>query len=112
MPPISFVDLLTGLGSGFASGDYEAERARTRHATSIRDLAAQGLARRTALSENAATTGNVHSGANLKAQTELGSTLDSYRAQADQGLQDRLADIARRKLNSEASYNISSLMPR
>ncbi len=109
---VNIGELLSGLGQDHAAWDQQANRARTQTTDRLRTLAAEGLRRKTDINTNAATQGNLHSGAVLGAHTDLGKTMDSYRAQEDQGLNDRLADIARKKLTSETQFNIQSLLPR
>jgi hypothetical protein len=108
---IAIGDLLNSLGSGFTDLDARANRARTGHAQQMKDLARMGLTRQRELSDSFANAGNVHSGANLQAQTDLNSTLDSYRASANQQLEDILADVGRKKLQSSTAFQISSLLP-
>lgn len=109
---INIGELLNGLGQDTAAWDAQANRARTDSTDRLRQLAAMGLQRKEGLNDNFATQGTVHSGAALKAHTQLGQEMDSYRAQENQGLNDKLADIARKKLTAETQFNIQSLLPR
>lgn len=104
--------LLDSLGQNAAGYDYEANRARTAHANRLKQLAALGLDRRQQLSDSLAGQGMVHSSVNLKAQSDIGRTLDEQRASASQNLADRLADIARKKISEENKFNIQSMLPR
>jgi hypothetical protein len=54
----------------------------------------------------------IQSGVNLSAQADLGSMLDEQRASAGQSLNDRLANIARSRINDEYGFKINSLIPR
>jgi len=107
-----FATLLDTLGSKSAWYDYEANRARTGHANRLRDIAALGLRSRASLADSMASSGMIHSGVNLGQQTQLGSALDEQRAQAGQSLNDRLANIARQRINDEMGFKINSLLPR
>lgn len=104
--------LLKSLGQQGAELDYDANRARTRHANTLRELAALGLDRRKQLGDSLANQGLVHSSINLEGQSNLGRALDQQRAESEQSLSDRLSDIARRRISNEHAFNIQSLLPR
>ena len=104
--------LLQSLGQQGASLDYDANRARTRHANKLRELAALGIDRRKQLGDSLSNQGLVHSSVNLEAQANLGRALDEQRADSEQALSDRLSDIARRRITNEHAFNIQSLLPR
>lgn len=104
--------LLDTLGQNAAGYDYEANRARTNYANRLRDIATMGLRQRRGLADSLASQGMIHSGVNLRAQNELLMAENQARAQEDQSLTDRLADIARKKIQAETAFNITSMLPR
>jgi hypothetical protein len=104
--------LLDAFGQTLAGYDAEANRARTSHGNRLREIVGMGLQRKRSLADNFASTGNIHSGANLRAQGQLAQQTDQMSAEANQSLADRLANIARQKIQSETGFNINSLMPR
>lgn len=104
--------LLDTLGQNLAGYDYQENRARTDNANRMQQIAALGLQRRRSLADSLASSGMIQSGVNLSAQTDLGSMLDEQRAAAGQSLNDRLANIARSRINDEYGFKINSLIPR
>lgn len=104
------VNELGNLSELLAQYDYEANRARTGHQTRLKDLASLMTNQRRGLSESLASQGMIHSGVNASRQQEIGSNIDRLRADANQQLNDRLANIGRRKVTTENQYNISRLM--
>jgi hypothetical protein len=104
--------LLDTLGQNFAGYDYQANRLRNDHANRLREIAGMGLRTRKGLADSLASNGMIHSGVNLEAQNDLMMQEDQQRANASQQLNDRLADIARKKIQSETQFNITSMLPR
>lgn len=109
---LGLTSLLDALGSDLAGYDYAENRARTNNAASLRAIAASGLKRRQSLADTMASNGMIHSGVNLTAQADLGSMLDEQRNTVNQSLNDRLANIARSRINDEYGFKINSLLPR
>ena len=104
------VNELSQLGQVLAQFDYEENRARTGHQTRLKDLTSLMTQQRRGLSESLASQGMIHSGVNSTRQQQIGSNIDRMRADANQQLNDRLADIGRRRVTTENQYNISRLM--
>lgn len=108
-------EITQGLGSLadiLAGYDFQANRARTQHAGRLRELSSLGLNRRRSLNQSFADRGTIHSGANLRSQSDLGSMLDNAAASYNQALADRLADIGRKRLQAEVGFNVGSMIPR
>lgn len=104
--------LLDTLGQNVAGYDYQANRLRTDTTNRLRDIAAMGLRTRRGLADSLASNGMIHSGVNLRAQNDLLMQEDQQRADLNQSLNDKLADIARKKIQAETSFNITSMLPR
>jgi len=104
--------LLDNLGQGAAMYDYEANRARTSSADKLRQIAAMGLRQRKSLSDSLASSGMIHSGVNFDLQSDVNAQQDEQTARTNQALSDRLANIARQKIQDELGFSINSLLPR
>ena len=70
-----------------------------------RDLSRNRMEGRAKIADNAASRGLSHSGLHLKQQTDLEKAYERSGADADAQQKANLANIARQRINSEASYN-------
>lgn len=104
--------LLDALGQGTAQGDYQANRVRVDHAQKLRQIAALGLQQRRSLSDSLASSGMVHSGVNFDLQNQINTSQDEAQAKANQMTTDRLANIARQRIQENLGFSINSLLPR
>lgn len=102
---------MDSLGPSIAGADYEINRARTQHANTLRQLAAQRLAASRGISEQLASQGTLHSSVSNKAQIDLNKQLNEQMASADQGFADKLNSLARKRIQSEVQFNVNSLLP-
>lgn len=109
---IEIGNLMQQLGSQLADSNFAAARTRTDQADRLRQLVGAGLRRRESIRDSLASQGLTHSGINNKIQTRLRQDLDDQRARLNQQYQDRLANIARERIQSEAQFNINSVIPR
>jgi len=104
--------LLDALGQGTVQADYQANRIRTDHAQKLRQIAALGLQQRRSLSDALASSGMVHSGVNFDLQNQINAGQDTAQASENQMTTDRLANIARQKIQENFGFSINSLLPR
>lgn len=104
--------LLDTLGQSAAGLDHEANRTRVDTANRLRQIAAMGLQQRKSLSDALASSGMVHSGVNFDLQSRINAGQDAQQASVQQAATDRLANIARQKIQDELGFSINSLLPR
>jgi hypothetical protein len=104
--------LLDALGQGAVGADYQANRVRTDHAGRLKQIAAQGLAQKRSLSDALASSGMIHSGVNFDLQNQVTGAQDAQVAGENQQFNDRLANIARQRIQDELGFSINSLLPR
>lgn len=105
----SLLDAVSGNAADYA---YKENRVRVDQAERLRQIAAQGLRQRRSLSDALASTGMIHSGVNFEQQSDINSQQDAATAFANQQSTDRLANIARQRIQEELGFSINSLLPK
>lgn len=104
--------LLDAYNQGLSDIAAQENRVRTDHASRLRQIAAQGLQQRRSLADHLASSGMIHSGVNSQLQSEINTAQDSAQAQENQMTNDRLANLARQRIQDGLGFSINSLLPR
>ena len=111
MDPTATSNILLQLARQQGNIDHEVNRARADHANRLRQLTGQKVTGQKQISQGFADRGTLHSGINSASQIGFASALDEKRQSLNQGLNDTLANAARRKIEAQTQFNISSLIP-
>jgi hypothetical protein len=104
--------LLDAVGQNAADYDWQANRTRLDHAGRLQQIAASAIQQRKSLSDSLASSGMVHSGVNFDLQNQINSQQDAAVAGDNQRTTDRLANIARQRIQDTLGFSVNSMLPK
>jgi hypothetical protein len=106
MDPADVLNLYNQYSSGLAGYQDEENKTRINYQSALDTLRKRRRQDINTLAVGAADRGLTHSGANLKTNLDLNEGYNTAEADTGRNYADTLASLARRKLQSEADFNL------